>query len=114
MVNKEFDQTCRIGCFKYFSYNYTMAAYHTEKIKLAIVNNPFYSDLKDHKKAAESVLKFSWDGKTFITLDPRGLLEFKRGIHCPLIYVDDPFQDPANKLLLTNIKEYFFVLCEDN
>jgi hypothetical protein len=30
-------------------------------------------------------------------------LAFKRGIHCDLLYVDDPFQDPANKLVTTII-----------
>lgn len=89
----------------YFSYNAKMASYHTEKIKKAILSNPFFDDLKDYKKSAESILKFSWDGEHFITLEPHGLLEFNRGIHCPLLYVDDPFQDPANKLNITLIKK---------
>lgn len=89
----------------YFSYNYSMAAYHTAKIKKAIECNPFFDELIDKKKTAESILKYSWDDEHFITIEPHGLLEFKRGIHCPLIYVDDPFQDPASKLLITNINK---------
>ena len=89
----------------YFSYSRNLAAYHTDKIKRSIINNPVFSELKDCKKTAESILKFTWDGEHFITLEPHGLLEFNRGIHSPLIYIDDPFQDPANKLNLTLINK---------
>lgn len=89
----------------YFSFNNKMAAYHTEKIKRAIASNPCFDSLIDCKKSAESILKYTWDGEHFITLEPHGLLEFNRGIHAKLIYVDDPFQDPANKLNLTLVKK---------
>lgn len=89
----------------YFSFNNKMAAYHTEKIKRAIASNPCFDELVDCKKSAESILKYTWDGEHHITLEPHGLLEFNRGIHAKLIYVDDPFQDPANKLNLTLIKK---------
>ena len=89
----------------YFSYQYQMAAYHVAKIKHAIKSNPFFDSLIDKKKNAESVISFTWDNEHFITLEPHGLLEFKRGIHAPLIYVDDPFQDPSNKMVITLIKK---------
>lgn len=82
----------------YFSYSGSMAAYHTEKIKKAVRCNPFFSNLKDHKTQADSIISYSWDNQHFLTMEPGGLLEFKRGIHSPLIYVDDPLRDPENKL----------------
>jgi hypothetical protein len=33
------------------------------------------------------------------------LLSFKRGIHCDGVYVDDPFQDPDNAMILTKIEK---------
>jgi hypothetical protein len=87
----------------YFSYQQTMAGYHIAKIKAAIKSNPYFNSITDKKKTAESVIKFTWDDEHYITLVPHGLLEFKRGIHAPLIYVDDPFQDPSNKMILTVI-----------
>jgi virulence-associated protein VapD len=90
--------------YHYFSYQDTMAAYHIYKIKELIKNNPYFQDCKDFKTNAEGVIKYSWDnGKTFTTLEPHGLLGFKRGIHCKGVYVDDPFQDPENKLILTKV-----------
>ncbi|MBU2060115.1 MAG: hypothetical protein KKB38_20585 [Gammaproteobacteria bacterium] len=85
----------------FFSYQNAMARYHIEKIKSAIKTNEFFDDLRDKKLTAESVVSYTWDGQNYITLKPHGLLEFKRGIHAPLIYVDDPFQDPANKMVAT-------------
>lgn len=89
----------------YFSYQYGMAAYHINKIKEAIRSNEYFDDLIDNKKSAESIIKYSWDGVNFVTLEPHGLLEFKRGIHAPLLYIDDPFQDPSNKMVLTIINK---------
>ena len=87
----------------YFSYSQGMSAYHIEKIKTLISINPFFDGCVDHKPTADSIIKYSWDGIHFFKLDPVGLLKFKRGIHCEDIYVDDPFQDPDNKMLLTKI-----------
>lgn len=87
----------------YFSYKESMASYHLAKIKTAIRCNPYFAGVIDLKNQAESVLSYSWDGKKKITVTPRGLLEFKRGIHCNDVYVDDPFQDPENKLVPTKI-----------
>lgn len=89
----------------YFSFQYQMAAYHIAKIKKAVASNPFFDGIIDKKKNAESVICYTWDNEHFITLEPHGLLEFKRGIHAPLIYVDDPFQDPGNKMVVTIIKK---------
>ena len=38
-----------------------------------------------------------------MTLDPKSLLSFKRGIHPDWLAVDDPFQDPDNKLEPTSV-----------
>ena len=87
----------------YFSYQSGMSSYHIQKIKEMIRNNPYFDDLTDLKEISESTCKYTWDGIHYITLEPHGLLAFKRGIHCDLVYIDDPFQDPENKMLLTNI-----------
>ncbi len=89
----------------YFSYGEGMASYHLAKIKVAIKCNPYFDGIIDLKAAADSILSYSWDRKKKITVHPRGLLEFKRGIHCHDVYVDDPFQDPENKLIPTKIKK---------
>jgi len=83
---------------QYFSYNAKMASYHTNKIKRAVSSNPYFSQIIDKKKTADSIISYSWNGQDKITVSPRGLLEFKRGIHSPIIFVDDPMQDPENKL----------------
>lgn len=88
-----------------------MAGYHISKIKRLIFNNPCFADCVDLKPTAESVIMYSWDYDshktkyTIITLDPHGLLAFKRGIHCDGVYVDDPFQDPDNAMILTKIEK---------
>lgn len=95
--------------FHYFSYQDNMAGYHIGKIKRLIFDNPYFSQCVDMKPTAESVIKYSWDYNSYkktyttITLEPHGLLSFKRGIHCDGVYVDDPFQDPDNAMILTKI-----------
>ena len=97
--------------YHYFSYQDMMAGYHISKIKDLIRNNPYYTSCIDLKPTAESVIKYSWDsrisgkGMHITTLDPHGLLSFKRGIHCDGVYVDDPLQDPDNKLILTKVEK---------
>ncbi|PIP38776.1 MAG: hypothetical protein COX19_10805 [Desulfobacterales bacterium CG23_combo_of_CG06-09_8_20_14_all_51_8] len=88
----------------YFSYQETMAGYHIGKIKNLIARNPFYEHLIDLSKGESKIRYKKKDGSIF-RVDPHGLLAFKRGIHAPRIYVDDPFQDPENKLLPTTIKK---------
>lgn len=89
----------------YFSYQRDMAAYHISKIKIMVGMNPFFSECKDLKPTAESIIKYTWDGIHFVDLHPHGLLAFKRGIHCDDVYVDDPFQDPENQLNLSVINK---------
>ena len=94
----------------YFSFNADLAAYHIAKIKNCITANPYFDDIRDAKPIAESVLKYTWDNKHFTTLVPHGLVQFKRGIHGDLIFVDDPFQDPDNELnptVIFKINEIF-------
>lgn len=87
----------------YFSYKENMAAYHLAKIKTAIKCNPYFEDIIDLKPQADSILSYTWDLKKKIKVYPRGLIGFKRGIHCDDVYVDDPFQDPENKMVPTKI-----------
>jgi len=89
----------------YFSYKKSMAEYHIKKIKKAIECNPYFVEMVDKKSSAESIMSYTWDGKKSFTLHPGGLLEFKRGIHSPLIFIDDALQDPENKLVPTTIKK---------
>lgn len=88
---------------QYFSYNAKMAAYHTAKIKTAIGCNPYFAGVIDKKAYSEGGIDYTWDGVHHFTMTPRGLLEFKRGIHSRYIFVDDPMQDPENKLIPTKI-----------
>ena len=82
----------------YFSYNADLGAYHVRKIKAAIENNPYFEHIIDTKPTAETVLRYTWDKEHYTSLHPHGLIQFKRGIHADLIFVDDPFQDPDNEL----------------
>ncbi|KKR62537.1 MAG: Replicative DNA helicase [Candidatus Woesebacteria bacterium GW2011_GWA1_40_45] len=90
---------------QYFSFSQDLAGYHISKIKLAISANQYFRHIRDRKPTAESVIKYSWDDKTFYSLEPHGLIQFKRGIHADYVYVDDPFQDPENQLNPTIIKK---------
>lgn len=87
----------------YFSYDQSMSGYHIGKIKELVIANPFFVGVKDLKPNAETVGAWSWDSEHQITLDPKSLLSFKRGIHPDWIAVDDPFQDPENKLEPTTV-----------
>lgn len=87
----------------YFSYGEGMASYHLSKIKVAIKCNPYFEGIIDLKSQADSILSYTWNGKKKLTVHPRGLMEFKRGIHCHDVYVDDPFQDPENTMIPTKI-----------
>ncbi len=89
----------------YFSYNASMSSYHLGKVKQCITRNIFYDDIIDLKPTAEGILKYTWDREKITTIDPCGLLGFKRGIHAPRIYVDDPLRDPENKLNPTVINK---------
>jgi hypothetical protein len=106
MKNADKDLECH-----YFSYQQGMAGYHIGKIRQFIALNPiFQANIIDLKKNAENVLKISWDGKHFHTLVPHGLLSFKRGIHCDMVYIDDPFQDPASKMQTLTIEKINLII----
>ena len=86
----------------YFSYAHKLAAYHLIKLKKMIQQNVFYSGINDLKPMADGVLSYTWDdpknpNAKIMTVQPSGLLSFKRGIHAEHIYVDDPFQDESDK-----------------
>lgn len=100
MKNAHRDLECH-----YFSFQQKMAGYHINKIRQMKEANPYFDQMIDKKKTAENVVRYTWDGIHFHTIVPHGLLAFKRGIHADIIYVDDPFQDPANKLVLTIIQK---------
>lgn len=94
----------------YFSFKQKMAGYHIAKIKKLKEANPEFNSCIDKKPNAENIIKYTWDGIHFHTLQPHGLLSFKRGIHADLIYIDDPFQDPASKLVTTVIEKINLVI----
>ena len=98
--------------YHYFSYQESMAGYHLSKIKSMIERNPYFKEIRDLKSMSDSVIKYTWDNEHIISLVPHGLLAFKRGIHCHGVYVDDPFQDPENKLNLTVINKINRVFVE--
>jgi hypothetical protein len=87
----------------YFSYEQNMSGYHIGKIKKLIEPDPYFAVCRDLKANAETVGAWSWDEVHEVTLDPKSLLSFKRGIHPDWIAVDDPFQDPDNKLEPTTV-----------
>lgn len=94
----------------YFSYSQDLAGYHIGKLKQTILANPYFRHLIDKKTTAESVIRCTWDNKSFYTMEAHGLIQFKRGIHADYVYVDDPFQDPENELnptIITKINEIF-------
>lgn len=88
----------------YFSFQEGMAGYHIGKIKSMIARNPYYDEIVDEKPNSQSTMMYNRSGFKF-TMEPHGMLAFKRGIHADRIYVDDPFQDPENKLIPTVIKK---------
>lgn len=94
----------------YMSFNQDLAGYHCNKVRNAILINPYFKDIIDAKPTAETTLKFTWDKVNYTTLTPHGLIQFKRGLHCDLLYVDDPFQDPENDMnpvIIRKINEIF-------
>ena len=87
---------------QYFSYMHELASYHIgghkDSIRRLIERNPYFTKLVDLNPTARSSLMYTWDGVHIAQVTPQGLLSFKRGLHCQTVYVDDPFQDPENKL----------------
>jgi len=102
----------------FFSYQAELAGYHVgsksnkDSIKALIRRNPYFHEVVDNKIYAETVIDYTWDGVSNITLTPHGLLTFKRGLHCNgAVYVDDALQDPAEKLnpkVIYRINDIFY------
>jgi len=88
----------------YISYKTDMAQYHTKKIKELIRKNPYFVQCED-LTTAEGILKYSWDGKHKITVEPEGILSFKRGRHPDIVICDDILADPSQELNLTTIEK---------
>lgn len=86
----------------YFSYQKELASHHigghANSIRRLIERNPYFYGIKDLKPTAESILLYTWDDEHTAMVKPQGLLAFKRGLHAPTVYVDDPFQDPEDKM----------------
>lgn len=74
------------------SYEQNMSGYHIEKTKKLIRPNPYFANWRDLKATADSVGAWTGDGEHTVTLDPKSLLSFKRGIHPEWIAVDAPFR----------------------
>jgi hypothetical protein len=92
----------------YFSYKYSMSVYHMGKIKDLVAANPYFEDCIDMTRGRGRI-EYIREGKK-ITVNPHGMLSFKRGIHALRLYVDDPFQDPSNTMnptILLKINDIF-------
>jgi len=81
----------------YFSFNEPMAQYHiglenTDGIKKLIDRNPWFDDVADNKKRADSRAEYTCGGGT-VSLSPASVQQMVRGKHTDLVIVDDPFQD---------------------
>ena len=77
----------------YFSWNEKMSAYHVAKMKQLVLRNPFFADIIDMKRMAESVVSYKWSDKgAIIQVSPQGLLGFKRGLHSNVVIIDDPYR----------------------
>jgi len=87
----------------YFSFKQDMAQYHIGEIKRYMALNPFFERCRDRKKTAEFIIECTWDGKHVYRLTPHGIMSAVRGLHGDAIFIDDPFKDPQNRMMLTNI-----------
>lgn len=95
----------------YLSYKANLSAEHIAYIKKIIRAIPDFNNLTDLKPNAEGVIAYTWDGKHVVTMEPMGMLEFKRGLHMKgVLYGDDLLRDPTNKLdplVIRKINETF-------
>lgn len=78
----------------YMSFSKDMAEYHLMKINAYIEANPAFKLMFNHKITSEYMLVYSWSKNSpKMMVKPKGMFEFKRGIHSEAIYVDDAFKD---------------------
>lgn len=96
----------------YLSYKSDMAQYHTKKIKELIKRHPLFQDYKD-MTTAEGILKFSIDEVHKFTVEPEGILSFKRGRHPDIVICDDILADPSQELNLQIINKITRIVFED-
>jgi len=89
----------------YISYTTDLAAYHIGKYKKLVDNNPVFSSMRDLKSNAEGIAKYTWNGKYEHTVEPAGILVFKRGRHPNAAILDDVLSDPTNMIDLAIIKK---------
>lgn len=87
----------------YFSFKEDIASYLLGKVKNLIKINPWFESCIDLKPRAESILQYTWDKTAIFKITPHGLFTAVRGLHGDLLFIDDPFKDPANRMILTNI-----------
>ena len=95
----------------YLSYNSDMAAYHLANVKRLIEINPFFYQLI-HKTDAQSILHCQKPGgRGRISIEPAGILTFKRGRHPHEVICDDILADPTNVMepaIIDKITRTFF------
>lgn len=88
----------------YLSYSDSLAMRRVGDFKEKINNNRFFRDasIKDLKPTADSVVKYTWNGKNSFSIIPASIGSFKRGDHMNTV-CDDILADPTNQLNLTII-----------
>ena len=94
---------------QYFSFNDKMAGYHMVKLKDLIDINFWVQYLTqagvliDNVKSAKTLIDYINPYGKKITITPRGIGSFARGIHCELLILDDIFKDALNKTSPTEV-----------
>lgn len=99
----------------YFSYKEELATYHIgdpkneDNIKDLIARNPYFVDVIDSKKDAETMAVYFWphNPRARVSLVSHGVLSFSRGVHTKgIVFIDDPLkdEDPSRKMDATSVK----------
>lgn len=96
----------------YISYKKDMAEYHTRNLKQMISRHPAFLEIKD-LTPAESILKLTVDNSHKITIEPEGILSFKRGRHPDIVICDDILADPSQELNFTVIDKIKRIFDDD-
>ncbi len=84
---------------QYFSYNNQMSQYHLVKLKTLLYSNSIFQrmiregSLIDLVPSAKVLVEYRNVFGAKITIHPRGMQSFARGIHADIIIIDDPFPD---------------------
>ena len=94
---------------QYFSFNERMAGYHMVKLKDMIDGNVWCQALEraghllNQTPTAKTLVEYINPLGAKITIHPRGMKSFARGVHADVIIIDDPFPDAKNKATPTEI-----------